>query len=82
MDEDEKCLKSDVPNPLTKEELCVQVKNEKPKLVSLIEEAYDCAKIFNTTVTGNQMPIGVLCDTYLNLVFKRGSGPGFAVSFI
>jgi len=51
-----------------------------PKQVSMIQETYDCAKIFNTTMTGNQMPIGTLCDTYLNLVYKKKSGPAFAVS--
>lgn len=44
----------------------------------MIEEAYDCAKIFNTTSTGNQMPIGTLCSTYLNLDHKKKSGPAFA----
>ena len=52
----------------------------KPAAVSMIEEAYDCAKIFNTSVTGNQMPIGTLCDTYLNVIYKKKNGPAFAVS--
>lgn len=46
----------------------------------MIEEAYDCAKIFNTTQSGNQMPLGALCDTYLNVVYKKKNGPAFAVS--
>ncbi len=74
-----------VPNPITKEETMQaqansEQKKQEPKQISIIEEAYDCAKIFNTTQSGNQMPIGTLCDTYLNVVYKKKNGPAFAVS--
>jgi hypothetical protein len=46
----------------------------------MIEEAYDCAKIFNTSVSGQQLPLQSLCDTYLNLIYKKKTGPAFAVS--
>ena len=46
----------------------------------MIEEAYDCAKIFNTSVSGQQMPLQSLCDTYLNLAYKKKTGPAYAVS--
>lgn len=78
-----------MPNPITREEtqqahdtIAAQQKQQEPKCVSMIEEAYDCAKIFNTTQSGNQMPIGTLCDTYLNVVYKKKNGPAFAVSKI
>lgn len=41
-------VKEDLPNPLPKQEK----QEPKPKPVSMIEEAYDCAKIFNTSVSG------------------------------
>jgi len=82
-DSDSDSPKLRVPNKMTKAEIEAPMSKpqEKPKpAVSIIEEAYDCAKIFNTTMTGNQMPIGTLCDTYLNVIYKKKNGPAFAVS--
>ena len=71
---------SPIPNALSPKKAPVLSEKQKAFLGLNLREAYDMAKIFNGPGQTEQRSIVNLCESFLNLSFKKRPTPAFAVS--
>lgn len=69
-----------VPNALSPKKAPVMAEKQKAFQSLDIREAYDMAKIFNGPGQTEQRSIVNLCESFLNINFKKRPTPAFAVS--